>query len=122
MKRARQIFLWLVALGACATVLFGALSWAFIDWDASASDVFPGGITLRDKAGEVLRVTLGKDDVDCRPTYQAAADDWIVKALVASEDGKYWKHHGVRPLSILRAAWQNVFYRRRISGASTISM
>ncbi len=122
MKKARRIFLWSVALGVGAALFFGALSWVFIGWDASGADVFPGGITLRDRAGEVLRVTLGKDDVDCRPTYQAAADDWIVKALVASEDGRYFQHHGVRPFSILRAAWQNVFYRRRISGASTISM
>lgn len=77
---------------------------------------------LRDAAGEVLRVSLGEGDVDCRPYYQASPDDWIVKALVASEDGTYWEHYGVRPLSILRAFAQNVFYGRRISGASTITM
>lgn len=70
----------------------------------------------------MLRVSLGPGDVDCRPYYRAAADDWIVKAVIASEDGSFWSHHGVRPLSILRAACQNAFYRRRISGASTITM
>jgi len=45
-----------------------------------------------------------------------------VKALVAVEDGTFWTHHGVRPLSVVRAACQNLFYRRRISGASTITM
>lgn len=45
-----------------------------------------------------------------------------MKALVAVEDGKYWEHHGVRPFSVLRAFWQNVTSRRRISGASTITM
>ena len=77
---------------------------------------------LRDDVGNVLRVSLGEGDVDCRPYYSADAGDWIVKALVASEDGEFWTHCGVRPLSILRAACQNVFYRRRISGASTITM
>ena len=77
---------------------------------------------MRDDAGNVLRVSLGDGDVDCRPYYRAAADDWIVKAVIASEDGSFWSHRGVRPLSILRAACQNVFYRRRISGASTITM
>lgn len=67
-------------------------------------------------------MSLGPGDVDCRPYYQASPDDWIVKALVASEDGTFWEHHGVRPLSMLRALAQNVFYRRRISGASTITM
>ena len=79
-------------------------------------------MVLRDAAGNVMRVSLGPGDTDCRPYYEADPDDWIVKALVAAEDGTYWEHCGVRPLSILRAAFQNVFYRRRISGASTITM
>ena len=77
---------------------------------------------MRDDAGNVLRVSLGPGDTDCRQYYRAAADDWIVKAVIASEDGSFWTHHGVRPLSIIRAACQNVFYCRRISGASTITM
>ena len=77
---------------------------------------------LRDAAGDVLRVSLGEGDVDCRPYYRASRDDWIVKALVASEDGTFWEHAGVRPLSILRAFAQNAFYGRRVSGASTITM
>ena len=48
--------------------------------------------------------------------------DWIVQALVASEDGTFWTHRGVRPLSAVRAACQNVFSGRRVSGASTITM
>ena len=79
-------------------------------------------MVLRDAAGNVMRVSLGPGDVDCRPYYEADPDDWIVKALVAVEDGTFWDHCGVRPLSIMRAACQNVFYRRRISGASTITM
>ena len=60
--------------------------------------------------------------MDCRPYYTADRSDWIVKALVASEDGTFWTHCGVRPLSALRAAFQNVFSGRRVSGASTITM
>ena len=60
--------------------------------------------------------------MDCRPYYTADRKDWIVQALVASEDGTFWTHHGVRPLSALRAACQNVFSGRRVSGASTITM
>ena len=69
-----------------------------------------------------MRVSLGADDVDCRPYYSADPGDWIVKALVAAEDGEFWHHHGVRPLSIMRALAQNIVFRRRVSGASTISM
>ena len=60
--------------------------------------------------------------MDCRPYYTADRSDWIVKALVASEDGTFWTHCGVRPLSALRATCQNLFSGRRVSGASTITM
>ncbi len=101
---------------------FLGASWCAIDWTGAGSDEYPGGVVLRDDAGNVLRVSLGEGDVDCRPYYSADADDWIVKALVASEDGTFWEHRGVRPLSVLRAAFQNVTCRRRVSGASTITM
>ena len=112
----------IAAAGTLSAIVFVALSWTFIDWTDKGADKYAGGVILRDDAGNVLRVSLGEGDTDCRPFYVASRDDWIVKALVASEDGSFWSHHGVRPLSILRAACQNVFYGRRISGASTITM
>ena len=109
-----------VLAGAAVAALCAA--WLGIGWTDEGSDDYAGGVVLRDAGGEVLRVSLGENDVDCRPYYVADPDDWIVKALVASEDGTFWEHCGVRPLSILRATLQNLFYRRRISGASTITM
>ena len=97
-------------------------SWCTIEWSPDGAEDYPGGVVLRDAAGEILRVSLGPGDVDCRPFYVADPDDWIVKALIAAEDGRFWTHRGVRPLSALRALFQNVFFRRRISGASTITM
>lgn len=110
----------IAALGA-ATV-FVALSFAFISWNDCGSENYAGGLILRDAAGEVMRVSLGEGDVDCRAYYVADENDWIVKALIAVEDGEFWNHYGVRPLSVARAAFQNLFYGRRISGASTITM
>ena len=107
---------------AVLAAVFVVVSWFCIGWTDEGSDTYAGGVVLRDAAGDVLRVSLGPNDVDCRPYYRASADDWIVKALVASEDGTFWSHCGVRPLSMLRATWQNVISRRRISGASTITM
>lgn len=99
-----------------------AVSWCVIDWDEAGADTFPSGVILRDASGEIIRVTLGPGDTDCRPFYKASRDDWIVKAIVVSEDGTFFEHSGIRPLSMLRAAWQNIMCRRRISGASTITM
>ena len=107
---------------AALAAVFLVCSWIFIDWGDEGSDEYPGGTILRDSSGRILRVTLGPGDVDCRPFYAASPDDWIVKALVAAEDSSFWSHRGVRPMSVLRATWQNVSCRRRISGASTITM
>ena len=114
----------LTALAAAAVAAAAAFAvlWASVDWPEDDADFYPGGVTLRDDAGSVLRVSLGPGDVDCRPCYEADPDDWIAKAVVASEDGEFWTHCGVRPLSVVRAAFQNVAWRRRISGASTITM
>ena len=107
---------------AALAAVFLVASWIFIGWSDEGADEYPGGVILRDSSGRILRVTLGPGDVDCRPFYVASPDDWIVMALVAAEDSSFWSHHGVRPMSVLRAAWQNVSCRRRISGASTITM
>jgi len=120
--RLRATAIWLAAAGSAAVAAFLAASWAFVDWTDEGTDSYPGGVVLRDAAGRVIRVSLGEGDVDCRPYYVASPDDWIVKALVAVEDGEFWTHRGVRPLSALRAAWQNVSSGRRVSGASTITM
>ena len=117
----RKIVL-LARIVAALAAVFLVASWIFIGWSDEGADEYPGGVILRDSSGRILRVTLGAGDVDCRPFYVASPDDWIVKALVAAEDSSFWSHHGVRPMSVLRATWQNVSCRRRISGASTITM
>ena len=117
----RKLFALAYAIAAM-TAVFLVASWIWIDWTDEDSGEYPGGAILRDSSGRMLRVTLGPGDVDCRPFYAASPDDWIVKAVVAAEDGTFWTHRGVRPTSALRAAWQNVCGRRRVSGASTITM
>lgn len=122
MKKVLKIGVILVGMGGLALLLGLGILWMCIDWTSEGSENYPGGVVLRDNAGSVLRVSLGENDVDCRPYYEASKDDWIVKALVAAEDGAFWTHCGVRPLSALRAALQNIMTGRRVSGASTITM
>ena len=96
------------------------MSWFATGWSDDGAGEYPGGRIVVDSAGEVLRVSLGRGDADCRPYYEASPGDWIAKALVASEDSTFWTHCGVRPASILRAAWQNVTSRRRIPEARAV--
>ena len=115
-----------VLRAAAVTAVLGAaafgLSWWLIDPHLEDADAYPGGAVLRDNAGNVLRVSLGPGDVDCRPYYAASRDDWVVKALVASEDRRFFSHSGVNVPSVVRAVFQNITSLRRVSGASTITM
>lgn len=46
----------------------------------------------------------------------------LVQATIAVEDKRFESHDGVDCIALSRAAWQNMFHMRRISGASTLSM
>jgi penicillin-binding protein 1C len=113
---------WKVAALALIVLALGveaALRWVpfpehrFETWQASA--------VLTDRAGNPLRIWLGPDDLDCRPYYKPSASDWIVQALIAAEDQRFWSHPGVDVLAILRAVGQNASQGRVVSGASTLS-
>ena len=121
-RRGWVIAAWVVAgTVVCGAVAFG-LSWWLIAPHLEGADEYPGGVVLRDNAGRVLRVSLGPDDEDCRPYYVASKEDWIVKALVAAEDRRFFEHAGVNLPSVMRATFQNISSLRRVSGASTITM
>ena len=122
LKLALKILCWTTAAAFVAGVLAFAVAWCMIDWTDEGTNDYPGGVVLRDSSGEVLRVSLGDGDVDCRPYYKADSDDWIVKALVAAEDRRFFEHSGVNVPSVVRAAFQNITSLRRVSGASTITM
>ncbi|MBP5284488.1 MAG: transglycosylase domain-containing protein [Kiritimatiellae bacterium] len=111
----------LLAMAAALPAAFAAL-WLSVGWSAGDADEYAGGTVLRDSSGRIMRVAPGEDGSDRRPRYEAEPGDWIVKAVVAAEDGEFWTHCGVRPLSVLRAAFQNISSGRRVSGASTITM
>ncbi len=52
----------------------------------------------------------------------APPPDRVVRATLALEDRRFWSHPGVDPLSVLRAAWQNLRGLEVRSGASTVAM
>ncbi|VDZ62149.1 Penicillin-insensitive transglycosylase & transpeptidase PBP-1C (plasmid) [Klebsiella aerogenes] len=45
-----------------------------------------------------------------------------LQALIQYEDRWFWKHPGVNPFAVLRAAWQDLTSGRVISGGSTLTM
>jgi penicillin-binding protein 1C len=81
----------------------------------------PPAVELLDRNGEPLRLTRDGE----RPFQQFASLSEIPQALVsatlAAEDSRFWSHHGVDWRADFRAAWQLIWHRRIISGASTIT-
>lgn len=108
-----------LAGGVLAAALAAAVRWApFPEEELSR---LPASVVLADRQGEPLRVRLGVGGLDCRPGYQPKPEHWIAKAMVAAEDRRFWTHPGVDGLALARAVGQNLFFGRRISGASTLS-
>jgi penicillin-binding protein 1C len=46
----------------------------------------------------------------------------LIDATIASEDRRFWKHAGVDPVGVLRAAWLDLLRGRAAFGGSTLTM
>ncbi|WP_245419712.1 penicillin-binding protein 1C [Phyllobacterium salinisoli] len=115
-----------IILAAVALLLVGATTAIFLALDrlypppldtarsVSTEVVDRNGRLLRAFATDEgrWRLKTGVDDVDPR----------FVRMLVAYEDSRFWSHHGVDPLALLRSAGQLVANGRIVSGGSTLSM
>src|SRR3954451_14440232 len=77
---------------------------------------------VRDRNGNVLRVTLTADQKYRIWTPLKEISPALVDATLRFEDKYYDKHPGVNPVSLLRATWNLAFSRGTHAGASTITM
>jgi len=66
--------------------------------------------------GERLMVIGGREVVPLN-----RISPFFIKAVIATEDHRFWEHHGLDKLRTLKALWITVFERGRIQGASTIT-
>lgn len=82
----------------------------------------PSSLAVTDRDGEPLRFFLAEDDRWRLPVTLAELPEELVEAIVASEDRWFYRHPGVNPLAVARAAVQNLRAGRVVSGASTLSM
>ncbi len=108
----------------CAFLLIGALgalAWRLTPpperWLAPA----PATTVIADREGRPLRVLLAEDGLDRRPIPLSEMGPWIGPAIIAAEDGRFYRHPGVDGLAIGRAFFQNLSRGRVFSGASTLS-
>jgi penicillin-binding protein 1C len=79
-------------------------------------------VVVFDRNGDAMRIVLPRDQKVRIPVTLADLPPELVGAVIASEDRWFWRHPGVNPIAIARAASANARARRRVSGASTIPM
>ncbi|MEI7943118.1 MAG: transglycosylase domain-containing protein [Candidatus Riflemargulisbacteria bacterium] len=69
------------------------------------------GVILADLHKEENRITIPYSRIS----------DTVKKAVVAMEDARFYEHHGVDPIGILRAMTVNIIKGGKVQGASTIT-
>jgi len=110
---------------AAATIgvplLAAVLAWVFCP--APPLDGYvPYSSAYLDRDGRLLRLTLAEDQRYrlYYPLEEIAPA--VVEATILYEDQDFYRHPGVDPLALLRAAWATWVSRERRIGASTIAM
>jgi penicillin-binding protein 1A len=94
---------------------------AFVYANTSLPEAPPGPQTTRvlDRHGKLITTLHAEVDRTVIPFEQIP--DSIKHAVIASEDKDFYKHGGVSPFSIVRAAWADLTHRRIEQGGSTIT-
>ncbi|MCP4639152.1 MAG: penicillin-binding protein 1C, partial [bacterium] len=108
-----------VAGGFCLGGMAVLLYWP-MDADRYVT-LCPSG-EMVDREGRLLHPVLNADEQWCFVRDLDGISPYLVQATIAAEDQRYRAHHGVDPVAVVRAAWQNLWGRRVVSGASTITM
>jgi penicillin-binding protein 1C len=111
---------WLLA---AALLALTGLAWHFeavSRLDPEALEPRPGPLVL-DRTGRVLRLVHEAQGGKLVTLPEGAVPKLVGQAFVAAEDQRFWRHPGIDPLAILRAAMSNLRSGRIVSGASTIT-
>ena len=85
-------------------------------------DPASGSTVVLARDGTPLRAFPDADGVWRYPTKPEDVSPLYIEALLTYEDRWFYKHPGVNPLAIVRAAGQAIVHRRLVSGGSTLTM
>ncbi len=79
-------------------------------------------VTVEDRDGKLLRAYTVGNGLWRLPVKVQDVDPRYIADLLAYEDKRFYRHHGVDPVAMLRAAWQSLWRGRIVSGGSTLTM
>jgi penicillin-binding protein 1C len=71
--------------------------------------------------GEPLRESLSAAGQRSRRTSADHLPEALVRATLAAEDARFFRHPGVDPIAVVRALWHDLRARRMVEGGSTLT-
>ncbi len=117
-----RAFVFISALTSALPILALAVCWQLFPfpWEKLAPQ--PVGVQVSDRSGRLMLERVAADDQRRHPVSLEQISPWLLKAVIAVEDERFESHRGVDLFAVVRAAGQNLWAGRKISGASTITM
>ena len=106
--------------------LLGAALAASVVWLALPRPELLGAVSFSravfDRSGALIRLTLAEDGRFRLPTDLRSVNPLLIEATLFQEDRHFWRHPGVNPLSLVRAAFRTYVMGDRRVGGSTVTM
>ncbi len=83
--------------------------------------LYQNSCMITDRHGTPLRSILSTKETILQPVALAEISPFMLLAVMAAEDKRFFEHSGLDVKAIARAAWQNMASGEVVSGASTIT-
>ena len=83
---------------------------------------YTSSVAVYDARGQLLRLTLAKDDSYRLWLPLSGISPEITEAFLLQEDRWFYRHLGVNPLALVRGGWRTYVTREPRQGGSTITM
>ena len=117
---ARLILVLALLLFAGAALRDGFDRW--IDATLLPPHLAETSVEVRDRSGALLRAYPVADGLWRLAPQPGGVDPAYLAILLHYEDKRFWRHKGVDPLAMIRAAGQALRTGRHVSGGSTLTM
>ncbi|MBB1201883.1 penicillin-binding protein 1C [Enterobacteriaceae bacterium 89] len=111
---------WLWLAGFLLLIWLAALAADRI-WPLPLKEVAPARVVVAEDGTPLWRFADAEGIWRYPVTIEEVSPRYL-EALIQYEDRWFWDHPGVNPLSVMRAAWQDLSAGRVISGGSTLTM
>lgn len=112
------ILLIFLSVAFCFGVFFAALNYQVLDFSV-LEQYDPGrpSIVLDDQGNELFRFQLDRRE----PIQLNQLPQHVIQAFLAAEDWQFFSHAGISIKGIIRSTLINLYHRRKVQGASTIT-